>query len=311
MSTAFVFPGQGSQKVGMGRAWVERSEAARDVFAEADEVLGFSLSTLCWEGPEESLQLTENTQPAILTTSIAIHRAVADALGPPSVVAGHSLGEYSALVAAGTLCLADALRLVKNRGRFMQDAVPAGEGAMAAIIGLDAPDVEEIAAAASSESHVCAVANFNAPGQIVVSGAAPAVERAVALASEKGARRAVLLPVSAPFHSPLMKPARERLQPLLEAAAFSDPAVPLVANVDARAVTDGGTARVRLVEQVDSPVRWVDSVRSMVADFGVETFVEIGPGAVLSGLGRRIEPDTTQASLAEPEKFDAFVASKG
>lgn len=311
MSTAFVFPGQGSQKVGMGKAWADRSDAAREVFEEADEALGFSLSKLCWEGPEEDLQLTENTQPAILTTSIAIYRAVADRLGAPRVMAGHSLGEYSALVAAGTLSLADALRLVKNRGRFMQEAVPAGEGAMAAIIGLEAADVEELAAAATTADEVCAVANFNAPGQIVVSGAAPAVERAIGLASDKGARRALLLPVSAPFHSPLMKPARERLEPLLRAAEFSSPSVPVVANVDAKPVTEGRIACERLIQQVDSPVLWIDSVRAMVTDFGVERFIEIGPGAVLSGLSRRIERGTTQVSLAEPEKFDKFVESEG
>lgn len=311
MSTAFVFPGQGSQKVGMGKAWADRSYTAREVFAEADEVLGFSLSKLCWEGPEEDLQLTENTQPAILTTSIAIYRAVADSLGEPRVMAGHSLGEYSALVAAGTLSLADALRLVKNRGRFMQEAVPAGEGAMAAIIGLEAAEVEELAAAATTADEVCAVANFNAPGQIVVSGSTLAVERAVGLASDKGARRAVMLPVSAPFHSPLMKPARERLEPLLRAAEFSSPSVPVVANVDAKPVTDGHTACERLIQQVDSPVLWVESVRAMVMNFGVERFVEIGPGAVLSGLSRRIERGTSQVSLAEPEKFDEFVESEG
>lgn len=311
VSTAFVFPGQGSQKVGMGKAWADRSYTASEVFAEADEVLGFFLSKLCWEGPEEDLQLTENTQPAILTTSIAIYRTVADSLGEPRVMAGHSLGEYSALVAAGTLSLADALRLVKNRGRFMQEAVPAGEGAMAAIIGLEAADVEELAAAATTADEVCAVANFNAPGQIVVSGSTPAVERAVRLASDRGARRAVLLPVSAPFHSPLMRPARERLEPLLRAAEFSSPSVPVVANVDAKPVTDGHTACERLIQQVDSPVLWIDSVRAMVTDFGVERFVEIGPGAVLSGLSRRIERGTSQVSLAEPEKFDEFVESEG
>jgi [acyl-carrier-protein] S-malonyltransferase len=295
----------------MGKAWADRSDAAREVFQEADEALGFSLSKLCWEGPEEDLQLTENTQPAILTTSIAIYRAVADRLGAPRVMAGHSLGEYSALVAAGTLSLTDALRLVKNRGRFMQEAVPAGEGAMAAIIGLEAADVEELAAAATTADEVCAVANFNAPGQIVVSGAAPAVERAVGLASDKGARRALLLPVSAPFHSPLMKPARERLEPLLRAADFSSPSVPVVANVDAKPVTEGRIACERLIQQVDSPVLWIDSVRAMVTDFGVERFIEIGPGAVLSGLSRRIERGTTQVSLADPEKFDQFVESEG
>jgi [acyl-carrier-protein] S-malonyltransferase len=294
----------------MGRAWAERSEAALSVFAEADEVLGLPLSKLCWEGPEEELQLTENTQPAILATSIAIYRAIISELHAPRVMAGHSLGEYSALVAAGTLSLADALRLVRSRGRFMQEAVPPGEGAMAAILGLDSETVEGIAVAASTPDEVCAVANFNAPEQTVVSGSAQAVARAVELASEQGARRAVLLPVSAPFHSPLMRPARERLEPLLEAASFDAPRVPVVTNVDAQPVSDGATARRQLVQQVDSPVRWVDSVRTMVTDFGVERFIEVGPGSVLSGLGRRIERGTSQSSLAEPEKLDKLLEAE-
>jgi [acyl-carrier-protein] S-malonyltransferase len=294
----------------MGRAWADQYEAARAVFAEADEVLGFALSRLCWEGPEEELQLTENTQPAILATSIAIYRAVADDLDAAAVMAGHSLGEYSALVAAGSLSFADALRLVKSRGRFMQEAVPAGQGAMAAVMGLDSEAVEALAAAATTEDEVCAIANFNSPEQTVVSGAAQAVERAVALASEQGARRAVLLPVSAPFHSPLMRPARERLEPMLRAADFSAPEVPVIANVDAVPVVDGATACDRLIRQVDSPVLWVDSVRAMVTEFGVESFIEIGPGSVLSGLARRIERETSQQSLAEPEKFEKFLAAR-
>ena len=310
MSTAYVFPGQGSQKVGMGRAWADQYEAARAVFAEADEVLGCALSKLCWEGPEEELQLTENTQPAILATSIAIYRAVVSDLEPASVMAGHSLGEYSALVAAGSLSLADALQLVKSRGRFMQEAVPAGRGAMAAVMGIDPETVEAIATAATTQDEICAVANFNSPEQTVISGATAAVERAVALASERGARRAVLLPVSAPFHSPLMRPARERLEPMLRATGFAAPEVPVVANVDAAPVTDGETACDRLIRQVDSPVLWADSVHAMVAEFSAGSFIEIGPGSVLSGLVRRIERETSQQSLAEPEKFDKFLAAR-
>jgi len=309
VKTAFVFPGQGSQKIGMGRSWVERSVAARETFAEADDVLSFALSRLCWEGPEETLQLTENTQPAILTVSIAIYRSVREELELPAVLAGHSLGEYSALVAAGALAFADALRLVKSRGRFMQEAVPPGQGAMAAILGLESTEVERLTAEASRPGEVCAVANFNSPEQTVVAGLALAVERAVSLASERGARRALMLPVSAPFHSPLMQPARERLEPLLAATSFRLPAVPVIANVDARPVTDGDAARERLAQQVDSPVQWVDSVRAMVADFGVERFFEIGPGAVLSGLVRRIEGGTSQTSFSEPSKFDEMVAA--
>jgi [acyl-carrier-protein] S-malonyltransferase len=304
VSQALVFPGQGSQSVGMGSAWAERSAAARETFAEADHVLGFALSRLCWEGPEEELQLTENTQPAILTTSIAIYRAVAGELSQPAVVAGHSLGEYSALVAAGSLEFGDALRLVKSRGRFMQEAVPPGKGAMAAVLGLAAIDIVAVAHEASEGGEVCAVANYNAPGQTVIAGEAGAVERALELAKARGARRAVLLPVSAPFHSPLMRPARERLAPLLTSTPFADLATPLVANVDARPVTKGEDARRGLMAQVDSPVMWVDSVEEMVRGFGVERFLEVGPGSVLSGLIRRIAGGTEQKSLAEPRGWD-------
>lgn len=295
-----VFPGQGSQKVGMGRAWAETSDAARQVFTLAGEALGEDLSRLCWEGPEEDLQLTANTQPAILATSIAIHRAVADRLPAPVVVAGHSLGEYSALVAAGALELADAVRLVRRRGELMQQAVPPGEGAMAAILGLDAGAVGEIAAAASEDGGVCAVANLNAPEQTVVAGARASVERAVEIAGERGARRAVLLPVSAPFHSPLMRPAAEGLAPVLADTAFSDPRVPVVTNVDAAPVTTGDAAREALGRQVEASVRWVESVRRMVEQEGVEVFAEVGPGNVLAGLNRRIAKGVKTVSLAEP-----------
>ncbi len=299
MVTAGVFPGQGSQSVGMGRAWADGSAVAQATFEEADEVLGFALSRLCWEGPEEELQLTANTQPAILTVSVAVWRAAAEAGLQPVAVAGHSLGEYSALVAAGALSFADALHLVRRRGELMQEAVPVGVGAMAAIIGLPAAEVELIALQASGD-EVCAVANYNAPIQTVVAGHRPAVERAVTLAREGGAKRALLLPVSAPFHCELMRPAREALTPLLEACEFADPRVPLITNVDAAPVTTGAAARQALARQVDSPVRWVESVERLVADHGVRRIVEIGPGTVLSGLVRRIERDVQTANLAEP-----------
>lgn len=299
----FVFPGQGSQKVGMGRSWVDQSTAAGSVFEEADRALDDELSTLCWQGPAEDLQRTANTQPAILTTSVAILRAALDRLPAPVVVAGHSLGEYTALVAAGVLEFSDAVRLVRERGRLMQEAVPEGEGAMAAILGLDAATVEELATEASS-AGVCTAANYNAPVQTVLAGSKTAVERAVALAKERGAKRALLLPVSAPFHSPLMQPARAGLEPLLAETDFNEPKVPVVVNVDAAPVTDGTACREALGRQVDGPVRWVESVQRMSSEFGVETFVEIGPGSVLSGLIRRIVPEARVVSLSEPSGLE-------
>ncbi len=308
-TVAFVFPGQGSQKVGMGRAWAEAFEESRSAFAEADRVLP-GLTRLCWEGPAEGLQLTANTQPAILATSVAIHRTLAARLPEPAVVAGHSLGEYSALVASGALAFDDALRLVRRRGELMQAAVPVGEGGMAAILGLDAAAVEEVAAAAADGEEHCAVANYNEPRQTVVAGHRRAVERAVALATERGAKRALILPVSAPFHSRLMEPARLGLAPLLEATPFADPRMPLVANVDARPLRDGAAARAALVRQVSSPVRWVESVEWMAGEARVETFVEVGPGAVLSGLIRRISPESRALSLAEPEKLGELLEAE-
>ena len=306
--TAFVFPGQGSQKVGMGRSWAESFPESRAAFDEADATLP-GLVDLCWEGPAEELQLTANTQPAILATSIAILRALESRLPEPAVVAGHSLGEYSALVASGSLAFADALEIVRRRGEFMQDAVPVGEGAMAAVLGLAASDVEEITREASSEGF-CGVANYNEPQQTVIAGRRPAVERAAELAKERGARRALMLPVSAPFHSELMAPAREALRPVLEATEFGDPRMPVVCNVDAEPVTRGDQARDALVRQVDRPVRWVESVRWM-AESGVEQFVEVGPGAVLTGLIRRISRDSRTVSLAEPEKLAELLSANG
>ncbi len=304
---AFVFPGQGSQSVGMGRAWAEACPEARAVFDEADRVLGFPLTRLCWEGPEEELALTANLQPALLATSVAILRAAASRLPVPSAVAGHSLGEYSALVAAGTLDLADALRLVRRRGELMQEAVPVGEGAMAAILALDDAAVEALVADAAG-GRVLAVANRNAPGQLVIAGHRDAVERAVTMARERGGKPRIL-PVSAPFHCALMAPAREGLEPILAATAFRDPSVPVVSNVDATPVVTGEGARDALVRQVDSPVRWVESVAWMADEAGVMTFVEVGPGAVLSGTIRRIRPEAARVGLAEPAGLDALAGT--
>ncbi|MEM7481627.1 MAG: ACP S-malonyltransferase [Acidobacteriota bacterium] len=311
--TAFVFPGQGSQKVGMGQDWAEGWSEARDVFAEADDVLGFALSTLCWEGPEEDLRLTANTQPALLTVSTAVHRVVARdrEAGPgkfeAAAVAGHSLGEYSALVAAGVLTFADALRLVRRRGEQMQLAVPAGEGTMAAILGLDGDALAAITGEAAGD-QVCSVANYNAPGQIVIAGHRAAVERAVELAKPAGAKKAVMLPVSAPFHCSLMAPAREAMAEALAATEFRDPSVPVVTNVDARPVTSGAQARDALVRQIDSPVRWVESIETMVGELGVGRFCELGPGKVLCGMIRRIARGSSQVAIGEAEAYRALEA---
>jgi [acyl-carrier-protein] S-malonyltransferase len=312
---ALVFPGQGSQKVGMGRAWADAAEEARRTFEEADEILGFPLSRLCWEGPEEELGLTTNTQPALLATSIAIYRSLAGQglqVETSAIVAmaGHSLGEYSALVAAGTLEFADALRLVRRRGQLMQEAVPVGVGAMAAFIGLDDEAVATLAleVADVAEGEVCAVANYNSPGQTVIAGHKGAVDRAVALAKERGARKATLLAVSAPFHSPLMRPAREGMVPALAQVAFRDPRIPVVSNVDAAPMTTGEAARDALARQIDSSVRWVESVRWMADEAGVRMFLEIGPGNVLTGLNRRIATGTVCASLSDPEQLRKLLA---
>lgn len=304
--TAFVFPGQGSQKVGMGQAWAGASEASKRTFEEADDALGMPLTRLCWEGPEEELKLTANTQPALLATSVAIFRAVKEAGKEADVVAGHSLGEYSALVAAEVLGFADALRLVRLRGQLMQEAVPVGVGAMAAILGLDTEVVDGVARSAA-EGEVCELANLNCDGQTVLAGHRGAVERAVELAKEQGARKAVLLPVSAPFHSSLMAAAREGLEPHLMAAPFLDPAVPVVSNVDARPVRRGDAARDAVIRQVDSAVRWTESVAWMAQEAGVETFAEVGPGKVLTGLNRRIARGTRCLSLAEPASLESWL----
>jgi [acyl-carrier-protein] S-malonyltransferase len=303
MKTAFLFPGQGSQIVGMGADWAEAFPAAREVFEQADDALGFAVSALCWHGPEEDLQLTANTQPAILTASIAVHRVLVEQGHSAEVMAGHSLGEYSALVASGSLTLADALMLVRRRGELMQEAVPVGEGAMAAVMGLDATAATALAETAAGD-QVCAVANFNSPVQTVLSGHSEAIDRAVDMARDHGARRAVRLAVSAPFHSPLMASAREGLTPLLEVATFFDPRPAIVNNVDATDTTDGEGAREGLRRQIASSVRWVESVERMHRDHGVERFVEVGPGSVLAGLVRRIVPGVETISLTGPEALE-------
>jgi [acyl-carrier-protein] S-malonyltransferase len=284
---AFLFPGQASQYPGMGRDLAEKFPESRAVFDEADAALGFSISKLCFEGSEEELKLTENTQPAILTVSVAAYRALEKRGIVPDFAAGHSLGEYSAMVAAGSLEFATAVKLVRARGRYMQEAVPAGEGAMAAIMGLSPSDVAEICKKAS-QGEVVSAANVNSPEQIAISGAAAAVKRAVEIASQSGAKRAVMLPVSAPFHCALMEKAQKKLEPDLRSAAFSALRFPVVTNVDAEAITSGEEARDALIRQVTAPVRWVESVREMI-DAGVNIFVEVGPGKVLCGLMRQIE----------------------
>jgi len=290
MSVAFMFPGQGSQNPGMGKDLAENFPAAKQVFEEADEALGFALSELCFNGPADQLQLTENTQPAILTTSIATLRAMqSDNFAQPAFVAGHSLGEYSALVGANALSLLDAVKTVRARGRYMQEAVPVGTGAMAAILGADLQTVEE-GCAAAAQGDICSPANINSPGQIVIAGDAAAIDRAMPILKERGAKRAVKLNVSAPFHCALMKPAQDRLAADLEKISFSDLTVPVVTNVDAKPVIRGEDARESLVRQVSQTVRWLESVEFLINQ-GVQTFVEIGPGKVLSGLVRQINRD--------------------
>jgi len=290
---AFIFPGQGSQNAGMGKELAANFKVAADVFAEADEALGFGLSRLCFEGPAEELKLTAATQPAILTASVAALRVVQVESGlTPAYLAGHSLGEYSALVAAGALSLTDAVRTVRSRGTFMQEAVPVGVGAMAAILSVDADNLAEICAEAA-QGEVVSPANFNSPGQIVIAGHATAVNRAIQIAKGRGFGKSMLLPVSAPFHCSLMKPAADRLAEVLDGVAINALSQPLVTNVEALANADSGRVRELLVTQVCAPVRWAQSVEEMVR-LGVRIFIEIGPGKVLSGLVKRIskEPAT-------------------
>ena len=300
----FLFPGQGSQYVGMGRDFFDNFPIARQTFEEADEALGFPLSALCFDGPEEQLRLTENTQPAIFTVSIAAQRVLAERGITPSYVAGHSLGEYSANVAAGTISFADAVRTVRSRGQYMQEAVPAGEGAMAAILGMAADEVLKACEDAAAETGaVVAAANINSPSQIAISGATSAVERAVALAKERGAKKAVMLHVSAPFHCPLMQPAQDRLAELLKAIPFADAAVPVVVNVDAKLTTDAETLRDALIRQVTGTVRWVESMQVLIAE-KPDFFLEVGPGKVLSGLIRQIDREQKHAHIQDSATLD-------
>ncbi|WP_041375513.1 ACP S-malonyltransferase [Polymorphum gilvum] len=309
MSVAFLFPGQGSQVVGMGKVFAETCPEARAVFAEVDEALGESLSEIMWNGPEDSLTLTANAQPALMAVSLASMR-VLEARGvelkaSASFVAGHSLGEYSALAAAGSLKIADAARLLRIRGEAMQAAVPVGQGAMAALLGLDFEAARDVAAEAA-QGEVCEAANDNAPGQVVVSGHRAAVERAVEIAKGRGARRAVLLPVSAPFHCSLMAPAADAMAEALAKVEIVPPAVPLVCNVLAAPITDPDEIRKRLVEQVTGTVRWRESV-GWLAGQGVDTFVEIGAGKVLTGMVKRIAADGTGLAVNAPADVDALL----
>lgn len=307
-SLAYIFPGQGAQAPGMGKDLAANFPAARRVFEEADEALGFSISEMCFQGSAEDLQLTENTQPAILTVSIAALRAMeAEGLPGPELVAGHSLGEYSALVAAGALSLADAVRTVRARGRYMQEATPVGSGAMAAIMGAELSDIMD-ACGEAQEGEVCQPANINAPGQVVIAGHNAAVERAIDLLKERGAKRAIKLKVSAPFHCALMKPAQERLATDLEKIELQDLRVPLITNVDAGVINAGGEARDALIRQVSSPVRWRESMELLLAK-GVETLVEVGPGKVLSGLMRQIRREARCLNVEDAGSLSATGAA--
>jgi [acyl-carrier-protein] S-malonyltransferase len=304
-TVAFIFPGQGSQVVGMGKDLAEKYPIARQTFEEADEALGYKLSQLCFEGPEEQLRLTAVTQPAILTVSIAALRVLEGRIPKPSFVAGHSLGEYSAQVASGTMSFADAVRTVRNRGKYMQEAVPVGVGTMAAILGME---LEKVAAVCrdAAQDEVCSPANINSPEQIVISGNTAAVERGAKLAEERGAKRAKLLPVSAPFHCSLMKPAQDRLEADLTKLKMRKPVYPVVCNVEASLVCDEMRSRSTLVAQVTGAVRWEQSMRLLIGE-GVQTFVEIGPGKVLFGLMRQIDRSKTCLNVGDEESLTKTV----
>jgi len=299
---AFLFPGQGSQSVGMGKLLADQYPEARRVFDDADRTLGFSLSKLCFEGPEEELKKTENQQPALLTVSIAAHRVLTAQGLKPSLVAGHSLGEYSALVAAGSLGFADALRLVRKRGKYMQEAVPQGTGAMAAILKLPEGALDAILHEAA-QGETVTPANFNSPDQVVIAGHIKAVERAMELAKAAGAKRAILLAVSAPFHCPLMIPAQHKLSDDLQATRFKDLFIPLINNWQAREIQWAEEARQGLFEQIPRPVRWTDTIR-LTSQKGVKRFIEVGPGSVLTGLCRNIDPSLQGAKFGEPADLD-------
>ena len=303
---AFVFPGQGAQAVGMGRDAYDSNEAARKVFGLADDVLGYQLSELIFQGPEDQLKLTYHTQPALLTVSIALLQLLADSGLKPDYVAGHSLGEYSALVAAGVLSFEDAVKTVRLRGEFMDQAVPAGQGAMAAVLGAERETLKALCAEVSSQKGTVELANVNCPGQIVVSGSKAGVEGVIERGKEAGAKRVIPLEVSGPFHSSLMKPAAEKLAAQLQGLTFNQAALPVVANVTASPITDAESIRRLLVEQVYSPVLWEDSVKRMVEE-GVDTFVEIGSGTVLAGLIKKIDREVKCFSLNSVEAIESFL----
>ncbi len=300
--SAYIFPGQGSQAVGMGKDLVDNFTAAREVFEAADDALGFSLSEMCFSGDEADLHLTANTQPAILTVSVAAyHAAIAEGLPEPAFVAGHSLGEYSALVAAGVLNFADAVRTVRKRGTYMQEAVPVGVGAMAAILGLDVATVE-VACSEAAQGQICCPANINSASQVVIAGNSDAVDRACEILKEKGAKRAIKLNVSAPFHCALMMPAQERLAGDLGDLQYGDFAFPILHNVDAAVNNDASAVYDKLTQQVSSPVRWLQTIENMASN-GVGRFIEIGPGKVLTGLVRQINKDVTFANIENTESL--------
>jgi [acyl-carrier-protein] S-malonyltransferase len=305
--TAFLFPGQGSQFAGMGKSLADTYPEAARVFEEADDAIGFSLSTLCFEGPEDELKLTENTQPALVAVSIAAYSVLASRGIHPDYVAGHSLGEYSALVAAGSLKFADAIRLVRQRGRYMQEAVPSGVGAMAALLKLPPGKLDAVLAEAA-QGEIVTAANLNSPDQVVIAGHAAAVARAMEVAKAAGAKRAVSLPVSAPFHCPLMKPAQDRLKADLDAILFADLRVPLINNWQAREIRSGTDAREGLFHQVPNPVRWSDSIRHLAAA-RVTRFIEVGCGAVLTGLLRNIDPALTGQKFGEADDWEKLASA--